>query len=53
MRKQKRLEENFGAADVFLSEDEYEGLEKALAWILIYGKRTDEDIAKLHRMAEV
>lgn len=53
MRKQKRLEENFGAADVFLSDDEYEGLEKALAGILIYGKRTDEDIAKLHRMAEV
>lgn len=53
MRKQKRLEENFGAVDVFLSDDEYEGLEKALEGILIYGNRTDEDIAKLHRMAEV
>lgn len=53
MRKQRRLEENFGAADVFLSDDKYEGLEKALAGILIYGNRTDEDIAKLHRMAEV
>lgn len=53
MRKQKRLEENFGAADVFLSDDEYEGLEKALEGILIYGNRTDEDIVKFHRMAEV
>ncbi len=50
MRKRERMEENFGAADVTLTEQEYERLEKALAEIPLYGNRTDQDIAKLRTM---
>lgn len=52
MRKLERMGENFGAADVFLSDDEYERLEEALAGIPVYGNRTDEDIAKLRGKCE-
>ena len=50
MRKIERMEENFGAVDVELTQEEYEWLEMELAQIPVYGNRTDADIAKLRRM---
>lgn len=50
MRKIERMEENFGTADVELTQEEYERLEMELAQIPVYGNRTDADIAKLRRM---
>lgn len=50
MRKIERMEENFGAADVELTQEEYERLEIELAKIPVYGNRTDADIAKLRNM---
>ena len=47
MRKPERLRENFGAADVHLSDDQYKQIEMELSKIRVYGNRTDEDIAKL------
>ncbi len=49
-RKTERIEENLGAADVELTDDEYTKIEEGLAKIKIYGNRTDEDIAKLRLM---
>jgi aryl-alcohol dehydrogenase-like predicted oxidoreductase len=48
-RKQERIEENLGAADVELTASEFQALEAELAKIEIHGNRTDEDIAKLRR----
>ena len=50
MRKLERIEENLGAADVQLTNDEVARIEAALARIEIHGNRTDEDIAKLRSM---
>lgn len=50
MRRAERMEENFGAADVELTQEEYERLERELAQIPVYGNRTDADIAKLRRI---
>lgn len=50
MRTDARLEENFGAADITLAEEEYQAIETALSRIAIHGNRTDEDIAKLREM---
>lgn len=47
MRKEERLKENFGAAEVTLTDKEFSDIEKALSHITIHGNRTDEDIAKL------
>ena len=47
MRRDERLKENFGAADVSLNEKEISALEAALAEIKIYGDRKDSDIQKL------
>ncbi len=47
MRSDARLAENFGAADVRLSEDELAAIETELAKIKIYGDRKDSDIQKL------
>ena len=47
MRRDERLKENFGAADVKLSVDELAALEDALAKITIHGDRKDSDIMKL------
>lgn len=47
MRSEARIRENLGAADIELTNTEFEELEKALAAIRIYGNRTDADIAKL------
>ena len=44
MRKDERLVENFGAADVELSDEEFNNIEEELKKITIYGNRTDEDI---------
>jgi aryl-alcohol dehydrogenase-like predicted oxidoreductase len=46
-RKIERIKENLGAADVELTEEEFERIEAELAKIEILGNRTDEDIAKL------
>jgi len=43
----ERIQENLGAADVELTDDEYNQIENELAKIEIHGNRTDEDIAKL------
>jgi aryl-alcohol dehydrogenase-like predicted oxidoreductase len=48
-RKEERISENLGAADVELTRDEFALLEAELARIPIHGNRTDEDIAKLAR----
>ena len=48
-RKLNRIEENLGAADVDLSDDEFTRIENELAKIEIHGNRTDEDIAKLYQ----
>ncbi len=47
MRKVERIVENFGAANIVLTDDEFNNIEKELNKITIYGNRTDEDIHKL------
>ncbi|MBQ7454786.1 MAG: aldo/keto reductase, partial [Selenomonadaceae bacterium] len=47
MRRDERLKENFGAADVKLTAEELNELESALAKITIHGDRKDSDIQKL------
>jgi aryl-alcohol dehydrogenase-like predicted oxidoreductase len=46
-RKLERIQENLGAADVDLTDEEYALLETELAKIDLHGNRTDEDIAEL------
>ena len=43
-RTTERIRENLGAADVVLTNDEFEQLEAELSKIKIFGNRTDEDI---------
>jgi len=43
----ERIEENLGAADIDLTDEEFGRIEAELAKIEIHGNRTDEDIAKL------
>jgi len=50
MRKVERIKENLGAADVDLTDEEFERIETELAKIEIHGNRTDEDIAKLRNV---
>lgn len=50
MRRDERIMETLGAAEVELTDDEYSQIEKELAKIEIHGNRTDEDIAKLKNM---
>ena len=50
MRRDERIIENLGAADVELTDKEFEQIEAELAKIEIHGNRTDEDIAKLKDM---
>ena len=47
MRRDERIVENLGAADVVLSGEEFDSIERELAKIEIHGNRTDKDIAKL------
>ncbi|GGG15599.1 aldo/keto reductase [Paenibacillus abyssi] len=49
-RKLERIQENLGAAEVELTDDEYDQIEEELANIEIHGNRTDEDIAKLREL---
>ncbi|MCD8820681.1 aldehyde oxidase [Staphylococcus gallinarum] len=50
MRKENRVDENLGAADVKLTDEAYLALEHELSKIQVYGNRTDKDIAKLQDM---
>ena len=47
MRKDERIRENLGAAEISLSDEEYLQLSDELNKLKIYGYRKDEDIAKL------
>jgi aryl-alcohol dehydrogenase-like predicted oxidoreductase len=47
-RKPERIAENLGAADVVLTDDEFNQIEIELSKIEIHGNRTDEDIMKLY-----
>lgn len=47
MRSDARIAENLGAADVTLTDAEYNALTEALNQLTIYGNRTDEQIAQL------
>lgn len=52
MRKVERMTENFGAAGVELTGQEFQRIETALGQITIHGNRTDADIAKLRTMKD-
>lgn len=47
MRKDERLAENFGAADVDLTDNEFAKIETELSKLTIFGDRKDSDIQKL------
>ena len=47
MRKDERVIENLGAAEIELTDEEFKNIETELNKITIYGNRTDEDIHKL------
>ena len=47
MRKEERIRENLGAADVILSDTEYKALNDELSKITIHGSRDGKDIKKL------
>ena len=47
MRKEERVAENLGAADVELTDAEYAAINDALGGIAIYGDRDGKDIKKL------
>lgn len=42
-----KKDQNLGAADVILTEEEFKNIEQELDKITIYGNRTDEDIQKM------
>lgn len=50
MRRDERIIENLGSADVELTDNEFNQIEAELAKIEIHGNRTDADIAKLKNM---
>ena len=47
MRRSERIKENLGAAEVFLTDEEYRQLTDALDKLKIYGNRSGNDIKKL------
>lgn len=47
MRREARIDENLGAADVKLTDEEFRQLNDALSSIVIHGDRSGKDIAKL------
>ena len=53
MRKDERLAENLGAANVVLTDEEFNKIEEELANIKIYGDRKDSDIQKLGTIVTV
>ena len=52
MRKEERIIENLGAADIELTAEEYAALNDELAKIKIHGTRDNKDIAKLGTVPE-
>lgn len=52
MRKEERIVENLGAADIELTAEEYAALNDELAKIKIHGTRDNKDIAKLGTVPE-
>ena len=50
MRRLERITENLGAADIQLSDNEYQEIEAELAKIEIHRNRTDADIARLREL---
>lgn len=52
MRKESRIVENLGAADVELTAEEYAALNVELSKIKIYGDRDNKDIARLGTVPE-
>jgi aryl-alcohol dehydrogenase-like predicted oxidoreductase len=52
MRKEERIIENLGAADIELTAAEYAALNDELAKIKIHGTRDNKDIAKLGTVPE-
>jgi aryl-alcohol dehydrogenase-like predicted oxidoreductase len=53
MRTDERIIENFGAANVQLSDDEFNEIEKLLAQIPIHGNRTDEAIIAMGHVKSI
>jgi aryl-alcohol dehydrogenase-like predicted oxidoreductase len=51
-RKLHRMQENLGAADVDLTDEEFARIENELAKIDIYGNRTDEDVLSLKKLLD-
>lgn len=49
MRSIERIRENLGAAELNLTEYEYQQIEEELAKIKVHGDRTDQDIARLYQ----
>lgn len=49
-RKLERMKENFGAANVELTDEEFNQIETELSNINIHGDRKDEDIVKLRTL---
>ena len=47
MRSDSRIEENLGAADIVLSDEEYALLTGELNKLKVYGERTDTQISEL------
>ena len=47
MRREERMVENLGAAEVLLTGEEFNTLEQELSKITMYGNRTDKDIERL------
>ena len=47
MRKDERIIENLGSADVKLTDEEFSAIENELSKIEIFGNRTDEDIQRM------
>lgn len=52
MRKEERIIENLGAAEIILSDEEYSALNEELSKIKIHGTRDNKDIAKLGTVPE-
>lgn len=47
MRREERVIENLGAAEVSLTDEEVDSLERELGKITLHGNRTDKDIERL------
>jgi aryl-alcohol dehydrogenase-like predicted oxidoreductase len=52
-RTPERMAENLGAAEVHLTQGEFDGIDAELAKIPIHGNRTDADIGKLRTIVDI